>query len=204
MKASITSRPSLVLIDGGGHRPSPWRDLPNIVIGRSPFGRDQPGLYRFAQHDLQKDIENCKYQPVFSAWSLIFGRVPPLPNASKITQQLDTRPLMSIRDAHACFRGLKRPLADDNHGFDVYSFITKPEFYVRHKPALACQGEIAPVAAGLVFVTHVRIDVVGRSRHKQEASSASGVITHWGFVEASPNEPLLPIDFEERYRKQAW
>lgn len=207
MTASLVQRPKLVLIEGGGQRPAEWQNLPSTVIGRSPYAYEQPVRYRFAQHDLRKDLQNNKLQPFFSAWSLIFGRLPPIPNVSKLSQQLQARPLTSLQNAHACFRGLKRPLADDNRGFDIFAFVTKPQFYAAHSPGMVCQALLEAVPDDLVFVTYVRIDHHAESRkaiRRDMATRLTGIVTHWGFVESCPADTMLPIDSEERYRTRTW
>lgn len=205
MNRPATARPNLVVIQGGGVTPSPWRVLPSTLIGRSPHSRDQLALYRLATNDLQKDIEARKYQPVFNAWSLVLGKIPPIPNASKIEKSLSPNQLISIRDAHACFRGLKRPVGGDDRGFDVYTFISKPNHYVRFKPGMACQGVIANIPDELVFASYVRIDVGRRTQTPNGSQSmVTGVVTHWGLIEADPSDPTLPMGFKERYRKQIW
>lgn len=207
MIGSPAQRPTLVLIEGGGRPLAGWQDLPSTVIGRSPYAYEQPVRYRFAQHDLRKDMQQNKLQPFFSAWSLIFGRLPPIPNVSRLSKQLQTRSLTSLQNAHACFRGLKRPLADDNRGFDIFAFVTKPLFYAAHSPGMVCQASLAPVPDDLVFVTYVRIDHHADSRKLVRSEAAvrlTGIITHWGFVESCPDNPMMPIGFEERYRTRTW
>jgi hypothetical protein len=207
MSKSSASRSSFRVIDGGAQKLPAWQDLPSTVLGRSPFSREQLCRYRFAQHDLRKDAQQKKYQPFFSAWSLVLGRLPPVPNASRLGSQLQSCPLTSLEDAHACFRGVKRPIADDNHGFDVFAFITKPKFYAKYAPGMVCQVALAPVPSDLVFVTYVRIDhnAGGRKRLRSEPGARlTGIVTHWGLVEACPLNPDLPIDHEERYRTRVW
>jgi hypothetical protein len=205
MLPSANTRPNLVVIQGDGAKPSPWRDLPSTLIGRSPYFRDQLAIYRLAKNDIQKDIEAYKYQPVFNAWPLVLGQVPPIPNASKIERELSGHRLISMREAHACFRGLKRPVGEDNRGFDVYAFISKPTHYVRYEPGMACQGVIERIPDDLVFASYVRIDVGRRTSAQTDAPPrVTGVVTHWGLVEADPSDPMLPIGFKERYRKQTW
>lgn len=207
MATSPVQRPKLQLIQGGGQRPAGWQDLPSTVIGRSPYSYEQPVRYRFAQHDLRKDLQQNKLQPFFSAWSLIFGRLPPIPNVSRLAQHLQTTPLTSLQNAHACFRGLRRPLADDNRGFDIFAFVTKPRVYAAHSPGMVCQAALAAVPDDLVFVTYVRIDHHAESRQalrRDTATRLTGIVTHWGFVESCPINTMLPIDSQERYRTRTW
>jgi len=54
------------------------------------------------------------------------------------------------------------------------------------------------VPADLVFVVYVRLD------ENCDAASDTGVITHWQFVDADENDPLLPHDFANRFVNRLW
>lgn len=203
-----TSRPSpnLIVIEGGG-RPAPhWTRLPSVIVGRSPFSRDDSFSYRISQRDLVRSIEQGLRQPVFAAWAGICGQLPPVPGIARISGQLEDRPLLSIYNAHACFRGLMRPFGDDKRGFDRFVFITRPKFTVSYQPSMTCVATLERLPQDVLFAIYCRLDFpcsVGNSR-KLDLRPTSGLITHWQFVEADPTNADLPVAFRDRYRMRMW
>ncbi len=116
-------RQQLTVIDGGEKPASAWLDFPAIVVGRSPFDPSVPTAYRFAKTDFVKGAKLGRKQPTFEAWSLVFGRIPPIPNSFAMTFELAGRELSSLKDATSCFRGIKRPIGADDRGFDTVAFV---------------------------------------------------------------------------------
>jgi hypothetical protein len=197
----------LELIQGGGVSPPAWRDIPSTVLARSTSNRDLAAIYRVAQDDVQKTLNVNRKQPLLDLWSAVVGEIPPFPNAaSKWSGQFKRSPLVSMADAYACFRGLKRPMGNDDRGFDCYAFVSKPTHRFVYEPSLACCIKLIDVPSDLVHITYVRCDhPVGRTRVSEVDSVASiGVITHWHFVEADPLNTNLPIDYRNRYRQRIW
>lgn len=206
MSAALNAPPHLRLIEGGGNVPPPWRDFPQLISGRSPFNRTEMGHYRVAQRDLQKAIENNRYQPIFDLWTYVFGQIPPVPNVSKISAQLPKK-LISFPDAHACFRGVKRPVGEDTNGYDTIIFIIKPEFILERKPSLVCMIAPRPFPSDLVCAVYVTLDHPSWGRLGTPAtaqSPARGIITHCQILESDARATDLPIDFDKRYRKRLW
>lgn len=197
----------LELIQGGGFSPPSWRDIPSTVLARSIANRELVAFYRVAQDDVQKALAVNRRQPLLDLWSAVVGEIPPFPNAkSKWGAQAKRLPLVAMADAHACFRGLKRPMGNDDRGFDCYAFVSKPTHRFAYEPSLSCCLKLIDVPADLVHITYVRCDQpLRRSRASENGSAASvGVVTHWHFVEADPADALLPIDFGNRYRQRIW
>ena len=195
---------SFAVIEGGAPTLSPWLDLPRRLIARSPFDQSVAIDLRFSRERLQKLDRVSIRQPVLDAWSMVHGRVPRLPNSSKIVEQLAGRTLLGLRDAHACFRGTMRPVGDDDHGFDMAIYVSKPSVFIRYEPSLVCVGRVDRVADDLVFATYVKLDRPGAPTKRGCLRSVSGVVTHWQFVEADSHDQLLPTGYEERYRRRLW
>jgi hypothetical protein len=55
------------------------------------------------------------------------------------------------------------------------------------------------VPQDVVFVVYIRLNNLG-GKHE----TVVGTVTHWGFVEADPNDPMLPIDYSSRYYTRLW
>jgi hypothetical protein len=197
----------LTVVEGGAGSSSPWLDFPSTVIGRSPFDRKQAVRYRFARHDIVKALEAGRRQPIFEAWSAVLGNAPPVPNISKWDERLRFCALRSLADAEACFRGLRRPVGEDDYGFDMVAFVSRPRWFFRYVPSLACVAELAQVPDDLVFITHVKLDHPNEGRyggHRRDLPPVRGVVTHWGFFEAECVSKCLPIGHQERYRRRMW
>ena len=207
MSSANTTPSRFTVIQGGGNKTSPWLDLPKTVAARSPFNRAEVGIYRISRLTLSKADHAQRRQPVLDAWTGIVGKLPPVNNAAKIMRASEGRSLIKLADAHACFRGVKRPVGNDQYGFDTIVFIGKPTWMVRYCPDLACVIEWSPVPSDLVFATYVRLDHPAQGRYGTPGASGmvvNGVITHWHFVEADQTANDMPVNYRERYRKRLW
>jgi hypothetical protein len=107
--------------------------------------------------------------------------------------------LTKLANAHACFRGIERPLAEDNDGRDVVAYILRPRNFYAYDPNMVSQAIKIPAPSDLVFVAYARL----LTRDDMPAGSL-GVLTHWGFVEAERTDPLLPVNHNSRYRTRLW
>jgi hypothetical protein len=164
---------------------------------------DQPVVYRIAQNDVQKGLDNNKKQPLLDLWSNVIGDIPPFPNASArwLNHKSDLTPL---NQAHACFRGIKRPAGDDGRGFDFYALISKPKKHFIFVPDLACPIKLVDVPDDLVHIAYIRCDFpLGRGKWL-EPHQCIGVLTHWQYVETQNSSDHLPVNVEERYRQRIW
>jgi hypothetical protein len=195
------------LIQGGGMSPPEWRDIPSTVLARSITNREIASFYRVAQNDVQKALDANRKQPLLDLWSAVVGEIPPFPNANaKWGKHLKVTPLVSMADSYACFRGLKRPMGDDDRGFDCYAFVSKPTHRFVYEPSLACGIKLMDVPSDLVHITYVRCDhPQGRTRASgNDVGGSVGVVTHWHFVEADPADQSLPAESSNRYRQRIW
>ncbi|MCK0208790.1 hypothetical protein MWN33_12195 [Starkeya koreensis] len=205
MESMPTKRFSV--IDGGASPPSEWLDFRSLVLARWALAPDQSVFYRFSKRDIEKSLAARRRQPILDAWSMIFGETPPVPNISRWTGEFSGKRLVTLRDATACFRGLKRPMADDDTGFNVVAYVSKPALYFRATHDMVCVAKPQPFPADLVFVTYVRLDHpvksdIGLCGFGEGATK--GVVTHWEVVEADPTDPHLPVQHRDRYRKRLW
>ena len=186
-----------------------WQTLPQIVPGRSPFDKATLVGYRLSQTSIKKALEAGRRQPLFDAMSMIVGLPPNVPNISRWTKDGVYRPLFPFAKSHACFRGLKRPIGEDDRGFDTFAFITKPEWGFKAATSMVCVAEPYQIPSDLVFVTYVRLDhpirplALETTRQFREFP-VKGMVTHWGLVECDPVDPLLPIGHGERDRRKMW
>lgn len=204
----ISERPQLRVINGGGERSSQWLDIPATAIGRSWTGPSNLRSYRIARDDARKGLERGAKQSLLDLWSLVLGEVPPVPLSTRYSHLLQQLKKRSLAGAHACFRGVKRPVGNDDTGYDTVIFVAKPMTRFTYDPSQACVIKPIPFAIDLVFVTYARLDypvdprVNVRSRNGN--GPTGGVITHWGAVECDPSQSDLPVNFGERYRERLW
>lgn len=195
------------VIDGGGEKPtSNWLSPPKKIIARSASDISNKAFYRVSRDYMRINLQGNRRQPIFDFWSCIYGKVPPVANVSAFSDEFANKPLSSLGDAHACFRGLKRPVGEDDTGWDHAAFISKPKWFFRSQVGIVTAVRIAPVPEDLVFVTYVRLN---RTRPESDTAYAMGVpdlgvITHWEFVEADQGNPMLPVEYASRYRRRSW
>jgi len=142
-----------------------------------------------------KGAEAHRRQMAYAFWSVLNGTAPPVPHQGSSAGER----LLKLEDAHACFKGVNRPVADDDHGSRMVAYVLKPEFFYKYEflsPIVFTTRE--PVPIDLVFVAYVHLDKPG------VCSDAIGTLTHWQFVDADPRDGFLPVDFDSRYTTRLW
>lgn len=162
--------------------------------------------YRVASGDLKKHIEIGRRQPIMDLWWHVHGEVPPLPGASRYSSLVTDQPV-GLHNSHACFRGIMRPVAEDDQGLDHVAFISKPTIGFKFVPSMSCLIEPYDIPSDLVFVTYVRLDFPeGRAYQSRNGHLpiTNGVITHWQLVESDPEHRGFPIDYKTRFRRRMW
>ena len=172
-----------------------WLDLPATVRSRSPEDRNTLCRVRVNREDVHKAAANRRRQPAYEFWSILHGKPPPVPHR---VENPDAG-LMTLFDAHACFQGVRRPIAEDADGDGFLAYILKPTVFFLYEPRpplVLCLKEEVP--EDLVFVAYVKLD------NPAETNATKGVLTHWHFVEADKRDALLPAGFDQRYVKQLW
>lgn len=176
-----------------------WLRFPNFVHAPAPVDRKNLCRLKISHADTRKAARAGRRQPAFDLWSIVLGCPPPVPGVGARNDMIPGA-LVSIAEAHACFRGIERPLAEDNDGRDVVVYVLRPRFFYEYDPNMVSVALKVPVPRGVVFATYVRLiesDTISRA-------AAAGTITHWGFVESDHADPRLPIDHETRYRTRLW
>jgi|UniRef100_Q11IP8 hypothetical protein len=202
----VSVRPRLKLIEGGGKKSSEWLSPPSTVLGKSPFDNAAIMAYRVAPGDLRKHIATGRHQPILDLWWHVYGETPPVPGAERYSSMFaDTE--QGLHSAHACFRGIMRPVAEDDRGLDYAAFVTKPKVGFRYRPSMSCVIEPYDIPEDLLFLIYAHLDFPeGRAYQSKTGNRpvTNGVVTHWQLVECDPAEPLLPMDYEARFRRRYW
>lgn len=195
-------RPQLTVIEGGGEAGPKLLRLPPLVLGPSPFARSLRINYRLAVGDVRRALGEHRRQPVLDLWSLVLGQLPPVANISRYSDLEAQLKAQAIENAHAAFRGVRRPVGDDPHGFDHVVFITSPRVHFRYEPDMVCMVKPEEIPDDVVLATYVQLDFPeGRPSAAKTKVPVGGVITHWELVE---RDGEVPVRSKERYRKQLW
>jgi hypothetical protein len=189
----VADKPTLNVVQGSWVSSPDWLNFPAALAARSPFNEADHCAFRVGRDDQFKRADHRRRQPAFNFWSVLAGKVPPVPRLVGSSDEL-----MSLVDAHACFVGLKRPLAEDRGGDNVIAYILKPRVFYAYDVAAAGLAERKRVPHDLLFVAYVRLD------EPFALKATSGVLTHWQFVEADNTSAMLPADFGDRYTRRLW
>jgi len=176
-----------------------WLRFPDSVLAPNPSDPSKLCMLRLSHADTCKAAIAGRRQPAFDLWSMVVVCAPPVPGVDFRNRDVSGK-LVSLSGAHACFRGIERPLAEDDDGRDVLAYVLRPHFFYEYDPNMVSVASKIPVPRGLVFVVYVRLT---ESRGLDQ-SGMVGTITHWSFVEADANDPKLPVNHASRYRARLW
>ncbi len=192
------SKPLLVVIEGGAIPDPAWLAVRQTVLGRAHFDRTLPVFFRLALHDVKKGLAARRRQPIFDLWSVVIGEPPPVNNV-----EYSGKPtLISLSQAHACFQGIRRPIGEDDDGDNVVAYILRPREHYVYRADMVTVAHLKPVPGDLAFVCYVRLDLP----EQHDGVGTKGVITHWQFVdgEIGPGGDVLPVGYDQRYKKRLW
>ena len=160
------------------------------------------GTYRVAEAEVRKALQKNRRQPVLDLWSMVLGELPPVANVGRHSDYSQLLKQQSLENAHAAFRGVKRPVGDDARGFDHVVFITNPRVHFIYSPDMVCVIKPEEIPDDVVLATYVKLDFPeGRPNSARSKVTINGIITHWELVESDEG---LPVRSSERYRKRLW
>jgi len=125
----------------------------------------------------------------------VLGQVPPVNNIGHHENSSFPDHWGGMRHAHAIFKGLKRPMNDHDLDGNVYIYVLSPRFTYRHIPDMVCPAKRFDAPANAVFVVYVVF--AGKEFER-------GLIVNWEWVDASPDQPLYPLDYTDRYEQSVW
>jgi len=174
-----------------------WLKFPDRVAAPAPSDRTIGCELGIAQNDVRKLALAGRRQAAFELWSVVLGQAPPVPG---VAQRNNPQPddLTSLIDAHACFQGIQRPLAEDDNGENVIAYVLRPHYYYEYDPTMVSVASKVPVPRDVVYVVYARMHTTTGANKK------IGTVTHWGFVESDPKALFLPINHSSRYRNRLW
>lgn len=176
-----------------------WLKFPPTVAAPSPEDRTVPCIYALSTRDAITLAKAGRSQLNFELWSIVLGKPPPVPGVFHRNRPDAGSGLISLASAHASFRGIKRPLADDNDGANVLVYVLKPQCFYEYAPNIVSVALKSAVPDDLVFAAYVRPAASNGGQ-----LSSRGIVTHWGFVEADKADLRLPVEHQTRYVSQLW
>jgi hypothetical protein len=175
-----------------------WLKFPERVIAPSPEDKTVPCIFRLSDRDAVKMAAAGRRQLIFELWSIVLGTPPPVPGCAHRNHNVAGE-LTCLNDSRALFRGIERPLAEDDDGANVLAYVQNPRFFYEYDPSMVSVALKVPVPTDLVFVTYARLD-----KSMDGSDAVRGTITHWGFVEADNSNRELPVHYSSRYRTRLW
>jgi hypothetical protein len=193
--------PTLRVIQGSAKSCPTGLDFPSTLVALSPFDKSKPCRFRVSREDASKAARARRLQPIWDIWSAVIGEPPPVPNVRIWGVNVPAEEgLTTLVEAHACFRGVNRALAEDDNGDNVVAYILKPSHFYEHVTTnMVCAASKRPTPQDLVYALHVRLDIPCDLE-----SATIGVITHGGFVRVGSEDSLLPEDHASRYTSRLW
>jgi hypothetical protein len=181
-----------------GYKPGAWLNFPSTVQAPSPEDRAVQCEFALGSADALTMARIGRRQLIFEMWSIILGLEPPVMGCAHRNRKTKGE-LTKLADAHALFKGIQRPLADDDDGSQVLAYVLSPKFMYENNPDMVSVALKVAVPQDVVFVVYARLN-----KASDGPSGARGTVTHWHFVETDPAFPTLPVDFSSRYRTRLW
>jgi hypothetical protein len=181
-----------------GSKPGAWLAFPTTIQAPSPEDRAVLCDLNLGFADAVTMARIGRRQLTLEMWSIILGVEPPVIGCAHRNKKTKGE-LTKLADAHALFKGIKRPLADDDNGSEVMAYVLKPNFMYENNADMVSVALKVVVPQDVVFVVYARLSNGGDG-----PNGARGTVTHWHFVEADPVSPMLPVDYSSRYRIRLW
>ena len=196
-------KPALNLneIVGRVSRNAEWLKFPSGINISSPLDQNSKVFWRIDPTTVIEAFkDNNRKQPMLELWSVVLGMAPPIPGASFQLAKEKNIQLIGLSDAHACFRGVNRPVGDDLTGANTLAYIVKIRHCFTYNDDNFCPVKLLKLPPDVVLIVYVSVD----QAYDKEKASLTGVITHWSLVETQPDDAMLPIDFEKRFANRIW
>lgn len=171
-----------------------WLSFPATVDAKSPENPDKICKFRVSKLDLAKQAEATRRAPIYDFWSNVIGIPPP------VFAKTDTHceGLSCLVEAHACWKGIKRPCGEDDDGAEYLIYALKPKgtYKFASKPPLTF-AEYVDLPEDVIFSVLARLD-------NPATGDIRGVLIGWQFIETDPDDRMLPYKHETRYAKRLW
>lgn len=171
------------------------------VVAPCPEGTGATVLLSVSQATVEKLVAAHRRTDIFQAWAHLVGEMPPVNNAELVRRaEHPNNDIVSIANAHACFKGVHRRYDQDDDGSDVYIYIIKTPYTVRMQANMRTAAGIYPSPDNTLLT------VLARPRAALHDCQVGiwGGISKWEFVNACRERPEFPDGFDERYGELVW
>lgn len=154
-----------------------------------------------SESTISKLIVAGRRTDIFQAWAHLVGEMPPVNNAELVrrTDHPEAK-IISLADAHACFKGVKRRYDQDDDGCDIYVYVIKTPHTVRWRSDMQTVAGVYPSPDGTLLTVQVR----SCTALQECRDGIWGVIAKWEFVNADRERTEYPEGFDERYDELVW
>jgi hypothetical protein len=139
-----------------GPKPGAWLEFPAVVQAPSPEDRAVLCDFVLGRADVVTMDRIGRRQLSFEMWSIVLGLEPPIIGCAHRNRKIEGE-LTKLAEAHALFKGIERPLADDDDGSEVMAYVLKPKFMYENNPAMVNVALKVAVPQDVVFVVYARL-----------------------------------------------
>jgi hypothetical protein len=180
----------------------PWINVP-LVQAPSHLDKNKNVTLKASEEFIVRNFQIKRRVPIFQAWAHLVGLVPPIANVEKLLRDQNSIELQTIREALACFRGVKRPYGHEADGDSILAYVIKAPHTITYEPDIACVAKWASCPSETVLVAYVRPAGDSANLHLS-SNKVDGVILRWEFVPSELGESDLPENHKNRYSERLW
>ena len=176
-----------------------WRNPPNITAPSPDKGGAE--IYLEVSNDILSPARNnFRKTPLFQVWTHLLGCPPPIPNVS-ILEHDDLQPTyQTLHDASSCFKGIKRPINNQENGAEVITYVLNPENTVECVPRMGASIRAQKTAPRYLLT----VQIVLNGSLQLEGKDIEGRVTRIEIVKVDSVNDRLPIGHENRYGSRLW
>lgn len=177
-----------------------WLELP-LVEAPSPDDKEKLITLQISDEFIGKNALARKRTPIFQLWAHVVGELPPINNIAYLSK-FQVRPqICSLKESVACFRGVQRPLDNEDDGQSVLTYILNPLVSIAYEGHMVCVAKAVKVPALTAATVQVR-PVEGL---QIDGKNVSGTVTRFEFVTGeNAGNVVLPEGYLERYGGRLW
>lgn len=178
----------------------PLAELP-AVVAPCPLGTGETVNLMVSPSSIDKFVQAHRLTDIFQAWAHLVGEMPPVNNAELVRRaEHPNDTILALRDAHACFKGVKRRYDQDDDGKEIYVYVIATPFTVRRQSSMATAAGVFPAPDSTVLTVQVKPRL---ALHDCD-ESLWGAIVKWEFVDADKERPDFPNRYGTRYDSLVW
>lgn len=182
---------------------TPKKDFANppLVSALCPEGSGETVQLMISPSTIKKFIDARRSTEMFQAWAHLVGEMPPINNAELVrrTDHPDAT-ISAVRDAHACFKGVKRRYDQDDDGKEIYVYVIATGHTVRWRADMRTTAGIYAVPEGTLLTVQAK----PRASLQDCPEGIWGAIVKWEFVNADRERTEFPEGFDARYDMLVW